>query len=84
MNPHGYLIGRRVKRAKDLMLQSDAPLSEIALAAGFSDQAHFTTRFRRVVGITPGAWRRERREATLGDRPIALAGCVRATAAAPV
>jgi AraC family transcriptional regulator len=44
-----------------LMLDTDAPLSEIALATGFSDQAHFSNTFRRTVGITPKQWRRERR-----------------------
>jgi AraC-like DNA-binding protein len=35
-----------------------AALSEIALAAGFSDQAHFSNKFRRTIGKTPGEWRR--------------------------
>jgi len=59
-SPHAYLIDRRVKFARDLMLESDAPLSEIAQAAGFADQSHFCRHFRPVTGETPAAWRRER------------------------
>jgi AraC-like DNA-binding protein len=42
-----------------LMLDTAAPLSEIALAVGFSDQAHFCNTFRRVAGMTPTQWRKE-------------------------
>lgn len=76
--PHAYLVGRRIKRAKELMLQSDAPLAEIALAAGFADQAHFTMRFRSAVGTTPGAWRRERRDAARARGPVAAGAYARA------
>jgi AraC-like DNA-binding protein len=59
-SPHAYLIDRRIRHAGDLMLGSDAPLSEIAQAAGFADQSHFCRHFRQVTGQTPAAWRRER------------------------
>ena len=59
-SPHAYLIGRRVKLAGDLMLGSDATLSEIAQASGFADQSHFCRHFRQITGQTPAAWRRER------------------------
>jgi AraC family transcriptional regulator len=58
--PHVYLIRRRLDRARHLMLTSDMALSELAVACGFSDQAHFCKLFRRYIGKTPGAWRRER------------------------
>ena len=60
VSPHTYLTQRRIMRAQDLMMTTDASISEIALAAGFSDQAHLTTRFHRSVGTTPHVWRRER------------------------
>jgi AraC family transcriptional regulator len=47
----------RVTYAKE-RLASRAPLHEIALDAGFADQSHFTRTFRRVTGMTPGAFRR--------------------------
>jgi AraC family transcriptional regulator len=32
-------------------------LAELSLSAGFGDQAHFTRAFKRVTGVTPGAYR---------------------------
>ena len=61
ISPHAFIIQRRIRRAQELMLGTDQSLSEIALAAGFADQAHFTTRFRSNLGQTPNAWRRQRR-----------------------
>ncbi len=48
----------RLKRAQEMMLASSEPLSQIALACGFSDQAHLCKAFRRDVGESPNAWRR--------------------------
>jgi AraC-like DNA-binding protein len=56
---HRYLIGRRVDRAKFLLRSSSAPLSEIALESGFSDQAAFSRTFRGVVGTSPMRWLNE-------------------------
>jgi AraC family transcriptional regulator len=44
--------------AQRLMLTTQEPLSQIALACGMADQAHLSKLFRRGVGETPGAWRR--------------------------
>jgi len=56
--PHAYLIRLRLELAQETMLATDEPLSQIALASGFADQAHLSKQFRRVVGETPSAWRR--------------------------
>jgi AraC-like DNA-binding protein len=56
---HRYLIARRVDRAKFLLRSSSAPLSEIALESGFSDQAAFSRTFRAVVGTSPLRWLNE-------------------------
>jgi AraC-like DNA-binding protein len=56
--PHAHIVRLRIERTMKLMQESDVPLSEVALAAGFSDQAHFSNRFRRAVGMTPTQWRR--------------------------
>jgi AraC-like DNA-binding protein len=60
--PHAYILGRRLDRAGKLMLMSDAALSEIAVACGFSDQPHLCKAFRARHGQSPAAWRRERRD----------------------
>jgi AraC family transcriptional regulator len=52
------VTARRLQRAKSLMLESNEPLSVIALLCGFTDQAHLSKLFRQHVGETPGAWRR--------------------------
>ncbi len=53
-----YVRERRVGHAAKLLLNRDLPLSEIALISGFSDQSHFTRVFKRVTGVTPGAFRK--------------------------
>jgi AraC-like DNA-binding protein len=58
-SPHAHIVRLRVDRAMTLMRDSDVPLSEIALAVGFSDQAHFSNTFRRATGMTPTQWRKE-------------------------
>ncbi len=50
----------RIRRAQSLIAETDLPLAEIALTAGFADQSHFTRRFHRQVGCTPAAYARER------------------------
>jgi AraC family transcriptional regulator len=57
---HRWLTLRRIDRAKELLARSHAPLAVVAMEAGFGDQAAFNKTFRRVVGTTPGRWRRER------------------------
>lgn len=53
--PHAYLTHIRIRHARQL-LQTGLPLVEVALAAGFADQSHFTRSFRRVIGVTPGQY----------------------------
>jgi AraC family transcriptional regulator len=52
-----YVRQRRIEHACRRLATTAAPLSEVALSAGFADQSHFTTTFRRLVGITPSAFR---------------------------
>ncbi|MBD8873681.1 AraC family transcriptional regulator [Rhodanobacter sp. DHB23] len=57
MSPHQWLIHRRIDYAIELMRDHTLPLTEIALAAGFADQSHFTRIFTRKLGVSPGTWR---------------------------
>lgn len=58
LSPHQYVIARRVERAKRLLELEGSSLHEVALGAGFSDQAHLTRHFKRFIGTTPGEFRR--------------------------
>ncbi len=55
---YAWLSRRRVERAQELMVMTDQPLCQIARQCGFADQSHFTRVFRRLVGPSPGSWRR--------------------------
>ncbi|MFJ9517956.1 helix-turn-helix domain-containing protein [Kitasatospora sp. NPDC101801] len=55
--PHRYLTGRRVDKARALLLQGMAP-GLVAAATGFYDQAHFTRHFKNILGTSPGRYAR--------------------------
>ncbi|MFK8907493.1 AraC family ligand binding domain-containing protein [Streptomyces sp. YS-3] len=57
--PHTWLTGERVRRARLLLEAGTAP-AEAAAAVGFTDQPHLNRHFTRIVGVTPGVYRRER------------------------
>jgi AraC family transcriptional regulator len=54
----GYLRRRRLETADALLMHADSSLADIAAAAGFCDQAHFTRVYARHFGLTPGRQRR--------------------------
>jgi AraC-like DNA-binding protein len=64
--PHAYLNQLRVRLARRLLDRGLAP-ALVAAEAGFAGQAHLTRHFKRVVGVPPGAYQRER-----GSRPTTL------------
>jgi AraC family transcriptional regulator len=55
-----YARRRRLEWVADQLARTTMSLSEIGLAAGFSDQSHLTREFRRRFGVSPGKWRRQR------------------------
>jgi AraC-like DNA-binding protein len=54
--PYAWLAQHRVARARELLVAGHRP-AQAATRTGFADQAHLTRWFRRVVGVTPGAFR---------------------------
>jgi AraC-like DNA-binding protein len=56
MNPHEYLQRLRIELATERMRSGDPRLSTLAAELGFSSAAHFSTRFKRVMGETPTAY----------------------------
>lgn len=57
--PLQYVASRRLEFVCLLLRTSPESLSQIAVTAGFYDQSHLCRVFRRVLGVTPAAWRRE-------------------------
>jgi AraC family transcriptional regulator len=52
-----YIRHRRIEFACREISDTEAPLKQVALAAGFYDQSHFSNTFRRQTGMTPAAYR---------------------------
>lgn len=57
--PYQYVLSKRISRARALLSNPDLSLGDVALAAGFSNVLQLNRVFRRSVGITPTAFRRE-------------------------
>ena len=58
-SPYEYLIKYRLNAAKRLLLGSDLAVDEIALSCGFESVSNFIGKFKRTVGMTPGAYRKD-------------------------
>jgi transcriptional regulator GlxA family with amidase domain len=65
--PRQWIIQQRIESALDRLTLTDDSLVDIAHDCGFTDQTHFTRTFSRIVGTSPGAWRR--RHATRPKQP---------------
>lgn len=75
--PHRYLIGRRIHRAKELLIGDDHSVAEIAAMVGFANQSHMTFNFRKLTGTTPARYRQEVREDyRYPDDAAVLADCL--------
>ena len=59
--PHRYLLTRRIERAKALLRDTDAPVTEIAFQTGWSSLGTFGRTFRDVLGVSPSALRAQER-----------------------
>ncbi len=67
--PHRYLQRRRVERSMFLLRETDAPITEICAAVGFTSLGTFSRTFRAVMGETPSQYRS-------GHGPVIAPGCV--------
>ena len=52
------LLQLRIDRAKQLLLESSLPISEISLQIGYTNFSYFTNIFRKETGVTPSDFRR--------------------------
>jgi len=55
--PHRFVLERRIQRARLHLADGSDTLAGIAYATGFSSQAHFSSMFRRLTGMTPREYR---------------------------
>lgn len=60
-SPYGYLMTRRVERAMALLRRGDLSVTEVCWAVGGASLGSFTTRFTRLVGMTPSQYRQRAR-----------------------
>ncbi|WP_274864133.1 helix-turn-helix domain-containing protein [Serratia marcescens] len=51
--PHQFVMRARLQRAEQLLRHSQQPITEIALACGFSSASHFSNRFKAAYGFAP-------------------------------
>jgi AraC-like DNA-binding protein len=65
--PSQYLVHRRVLHAVR-QLRKGASIAATAVETGFVDQSHLTRHFKRIVGVTPGRFRADRKIVQDGNR----------------
>ena len=64
--PHRFVVQQRIARARAFVATPEQSVAQISRLGGFRTPSHFPTVFRRVTGLTPGAYRTAALQA---DRP---------------
>ncbi|MBD5560312.1 MAG: helix-turn-helix transcriptional regulator [Clostridia bacterium] len=64
MTPKQYLSNLRIRKAKELLTETNDPVCIVASSVGFADPLAFSKFFRRIVGIPPTEYRLQRRQQT--------------------
>lgn len=59
---HAYIVGQRMQRAAQRLLESDDSIKAISLDSGYKKQRSFNKTFKTIFNMTPAAWRRLQRE----------------------
>jgi len=81
--PYGYLMTRRIERAKALLRRGDLSVTEVCVAVGCSSLGSFSSSFTKLVGVSPSAYRAaahpDAADAALDDIP-----CVAKSVTRPV
>ena len=57
---HQWNVGRRMVRAQELLLTSDATIAQVAAEVGYTNASKFARAFRAYAGESPSDWRRTR------------------------
>jgi AraC-like DNA-binding protein len=61
VSPHQYLLDARLRRASALLVDTDRPVTDVALDVGFDDLSNFVRTFHKRIGRSPGTFRRAAR-----------------------
>ncbi|OQP59374.1 helix-turn-helix domain-containing protein [Niastella populi] len=59
---HNYLQQLRLEKAKQLLLTTDMSVTDITYEIGYSHVTHFTTLFKKELGMPPTEWRKQNKE----------------------
>src|SRR5690606_24702157 len=81
--PYGYLMTRRIERAKALLRRGDLSVTEVCLEVGSSSLGSFSSRFTKLVGMSPSAYRAAA-AADVADAALDGIPCVAKSATRPV
>ncbi|MEA2170640.1 MAG: hypothetical protein QOF76_3940 [Solirubrobacteraceae bacterium] len=68
--PHQFLLAKRIERAAFLLRETDRPVTEISLDVGWRSLGTFSSTFKRLLGVTPSAYR-------AGSEPLQVPSCMR-------
>ena len=60
--PQDFIISRRLCHARDMLVETERPIAEIAVETGFASHAHFSTAFKKRLGVSPARYRLSFRE----------------------
>ena len=60
ITPHQYVTRRRIEKAKELLVHSQLPITEISLQVGFATPSAFSRLFRQLTGMSPKEFRQQR------------------------
>lgn len=61
VSPLEYVLRKRMLRAEEMLLRTQARITDVAHALGFDDSNYFTKQFKRIEGVTPRAFREMKR-----------------------
>ncbi|MDT0481562.1 helix-turn-helix transcriptional regulator [Streptomyces doebereineriae] len=70
--PYGYLMTRRIERAKALLRRGDLSVTEVCMAVGCTSLGSFSSRFTELVGETPSTYRARSHEEIAGIPPCVV------------
>ncbi|MBW0254131.1 helix-turn-helix transcriptional regulator [Cellulomonas sp. PS-H5] len=77
--PYGYLMTRRIERAKALLRRGDLSITDVCVEVGCTSLGSFSARFSELVGMSPSAYRAQQH-----DAGAAVPACVAKVRTRPV